>query len=936
MDGLGAQARQARRVQPLPARRRARRRSPPSWATSTLLRERALRHHPRRRHGAAARRGAAAGRRAGAPAQPRRVRSRARAASCAGYGILQPRVGVSLPSAHRSRFAAIHSGHPGVDPYTTAVSDVYQDLYGEGSFTGKGIYDVDAFERATHGRFPENTLLSHDLIEGNYARAGLATDIEVFDDYPTRYLTLHPAQAPLDPRRLAAPALAPAAGAGPGRPASATGSRCSRAGRSSTTCAAAGRARAARSSWSPAGRCCPARRCAGPLLGLGAIAAPWIVALLLAVLPSAARQVAGAPTTRRSARDACTSMQQLGARDRLPAAPGVDLGRRDRAHALADAGLRGGTCSSGRRRRRPSAATTGSARVVWRAMWPAVALAAWPWSPCVRAARRCRRGAWRWPTSRSARAAARRALAGVARRSRRRSARRPCGASAGSPRRRAGGRRCATRCCTGASSSASSARRPTGSRPTTSRRSRAGRGDADVADQHRAPAPRHGQRVRPRLHHARRHGSSGSSWRSARSSGCGASAATSTTGTTSSDLRVLEPAYVSHGGQRQPGRAPHRAPAGLPRAGRAARSWTRGSGARSTRRRSCSRDERLLTLPARQSAALEQLRAARAALALAGEPVTAAALGADQRDALASAEAALAAGADSAPEVLAPARRVDHLEPAPGGRASASCSADSTRRRPSRCAGSPPPGPTPRASSPGSRPWPTARPTFAMEMDFGFLFDGEREAVRHRLPVRPPTRSTRRTTTCSPPRRGWRASWRSPRTTCRWTTGSGSAARSPTPRGETALVSWSGSMFEYLMPTLVMRSFPEHVLDADLHGRGAAADRVRRRARRALGRERERVQRARPPPHLSVPRLRRARPGAQARPGPRPGGRAVRLGARGDGRRRSARSPTSRALEKHGRAGRLRLPRRARLHPPRSRRDASRVVRDLHGAPRRA
>ncbi|MGH7648732.1 MAG: hypothetical protein ACREND_11480, partial [Gemmatimonadaceae bacterium] len=106
-----------------------------------------------------------------------------------GYGILQPRVAVSLPSAYRSRFAAIHSGHPGVDPYTTAVSDVYQDLYGEGSFTGKGIYDVDAFEQATHGRFPENTLLSHDLIEGNYARAGLATDITVYDDYPARYLT---------------------------------------------------------------------------------------------------------------------------------------------------------------------------------------------------------------------------------------------------------------------------------------------------------------------------------------------------------------------------------------------------------------------------------------------------------------------------------------------------------------------------------------------------------------------------------------------------------------------------------------------------------------------------------------------------------------------------------------------------------------------------
>jgi cyclic beta-1,2-glucan synthetase len=106
-----------------------------------------------------------------------------------GFGIVQPRVGVSLPSAYRSRFAAIHSGHPGVDPYTTAVSDLYQDLYGEGSFTGKGIYDINAFEEATRGRFPEDTLLSHDLIEGNYARAALATDIEVFDDYPTRYLS---------------------------------------------------------------------------------------------------------------------------------------------------------------------------------------------------------------------------------------------------------------------------------------------------------------------------------------------------------------------------------------------------------------------------------------------------------------------------------------------------------------------------------------------------------------------------------------------------------------------------------------------------------------------------------------------------------------------------------------------------------------------------
>jgi cellobiose phosphorylase len=127
----------------------------------------------------------------GAMAHPlnRAVFDKERGRVTEGYGILQPRVGVSLTSAYRSRFASIHSGHPGVDPYTTAVSDVYQDLFGEGSYTGKGIYDVDAFERATRDRFPDNTLLSHDLIEGALARAGLVTDIELYDDYPTRYLT---------------------------------------------------------------------------------------------------------------------------------------------------------------------------------------------------------------------------------------------------------------------------------------------------------------------------------------------------------------------------------------------------------------------------------------------------------------------------------------------------------------------------------------------------------------------------------------------------------------------------------------------------------------------------------------------------------------------------------------------------------------------------
>ncbi len=106
-----------------------------------------------------------------------------------GYSILQPRVSVSLASANGSRYAAIFAGHPGVDPYTTAVSDVYQDLFAEGTYIGKGIYDVAVFEHATAGRFPENALLSHDLIEGSFARAALVTDVELFDDHPTRYLT---------------------------------------------------------------------------------------------------------------------------------------------------------------------------------------------------------------------------------------------------------------------------------------------------------------------------------------------------------------------------------------------------------------------------------------------------------------------------------------------------------------------------------------------------------------------------------------------------------------------------------------------------------------------------------------------------------------------------------------------------------------------------
>jgi len=104
-----------------------------------------------------------------------------------GYGILQPRVALSLPGMNRSRYARLCGSEPGVDPYTRVVSDVYQDVFGEGSFIGKGIYDVDAFEWALKGRFPENRILSHDLVEGCYARAGLLSDVLLYEEYPSRY-----------------------------------------------------------------------------------------------------------------------------------------------------------------------------------------------------------------------------------------------------------------------------------------------------------------------------------------------------------------------------------------------------------------------------------------------------------------------------------------------------------------------------------------------------------------------------------------------------------------------------------------------------------------------------------------------------------------------------------------------------------------------------
>jgi cyclic beta-1,2-glucan synthetase len=104
-----------------------------------------------------------------------------------GYGILQPRVTVSLPDITGSLYARMHGNEPGIDPYTRASSDVYQDLFGEGSYIGKGIYEVDTFQKVLDGKFLENQILSHDLLEGCYIRSGLLNDVQLFEKYPTTY-----------------------------------------------------------------------------------------------------------------------------------------------------------------------------------------------------------------------------------------------------------------------------------------------------------------------------------------------------------------------------------------------------------------------------------------------------------------------------------------------------------------------------------------------------------------------------------------------------------------------------------------------------------------------------------------------------------------------------------------------------------------------------
>ncbi|HET9039358.1 MAG TPA: glucoamylase family protein, partial [Gemmatimonadales bacterium] len=717
-----------------------------------------------------------------------------------GYGILQPRVGVSLPSAHRSIFAAIHSGHPGVDPYTTAVSDVYQDLYGEGSFTGKGVYDVEAFERATHGRFPENTLLSHDLIEGNYARAGLATDVIVYDDYPTRYLTFTRRKHRWirgDWQLLPwLTAMVP----GPGGPERNRLSFLSRWKivdnlRRSTI-------EIAQLAFLVAGwtlLAVPPIR--WTLLGLGAVAAPWIVSLLLALLR---------PPLDKSwrayyaavGRDAATSIRQLAiAIVFLPHQAFVSadaivrtLWRMSVSHRHL---LEWRTASQIER------GMTDSTRVVWRGMWPAVALAAAILAAVVwRATTRTGAEVPWWPIALAAAPLIALWLASP-------SVAQALGAPAQHRDRRlpAESRRQALRYALlhwrffdRFVSAETSWLAPDNFQETPEPVVALRTSPTNIGLQLLATVSafdlgfislddmlRRLELVLRTLERMRRFRGHLYNWYDLK------------------DLTVLEPAYVStvdSGNLAGHLIALRQACLGLVD-GRImdTRVWRVLDTALTLA------DERLLALPG-EGVALEQLRTARAALALASEPVTASALTA-VAEPLAAAEAALRSAA-LAPEALATAsewigwsrRLLESHRELLGGLDTAP--ADSVRSLAATWAD---------AASLVTRLETLAdrAATFAMEMDFRFLFDGERklfsigfQQTTHALDgsyydllaSEARLASFMAIAKNDVPAEHWFRLGR----------------RLTYAAGAPALVSWSGSMFEYLMPTLVMRSFPDTVL----------------------------------------------------------------------------------------------------------------------------
>ena len=295
-----------------------------------------------------------------ASAQPAAHRRRDRPRRRAAIRILQPRVTASLTTGDEaSFFQRVFSANRGLDPYVFAVSDLYQDVFGEGTFTGKGLYHIDAVEAALKGRIAENAVLSHDLLEGALARAALVTDVEVVEDYPTRYSRRCVAPAPLGARRLAAAAATSSTRAS-GVPALSRWKMIDNLRRSLTPIF-----------WVMAA-------IAGWTLLPFTQAAQWQALLILSLFMAPTFDIVDAhpaeePAKRRcaaiSARCAATpssARRMVALRDRADGAFGLADGRRDRAHALPAVRQPPATCSNGApprrrtsRRQHARSATTG-------------------------------------------------------------------------------------------------------------------------------------------------------------------------------------------------------------------------------------------------------------------------------------------------------------------------------------------------------------------------------------------------------------------------------------------------------------------------------------------------------------------------------------------------------------------------------------------------
>ena len=288
----------------------------------------------------------------------------------------------------------------GIDPYASAVSDVYQDLFGEGSYAGKGIYDVDAFEAALAGRVPDSTLLSHDLFEGVFARAGLASDIEVVEEFPARYdvgALRHHRWARGDWQLL--PWILGTRTDGGCRSARAAPCRRSAAGRCSTICGARCRRRRPSSPCWPAGRCRSTHALVWTAFVLATIVLPTLIPVVGAIVP---RRAGITPRShlRALGGDLRLALTLVGAADHLSRASGVADGRRDRADPGPAVRHPPASARMGDRRRRRRSAPGSISSGFYRRMAGALVIGA------AGAGRRvARRGDGTWPLAAAVRGA---------------------------------------------------------------------------------------------------------------------------------------------------------------------------------------------------------------------------------------------------------------------------------------------------------------------------------------------------------------------------------------------------------------------------------------------------------------------------------------------------------------------------------------------------